>query len=154
MRFNIFFTLFVATFIVSCDSFISAKTYSLDDRTFDSTEVHHLRGNDDIQEERGGELGEAISHGLTAVRSSASPKYVDMTADELTDLAKKISDTHNLLKLSNTDMAKLMAELAVVKKEKKEKWPMITKVFIVLVASVGISFALSALFELLTPYGA
>ncbi|CAI5714708.1 unnamed protein product [Peronospora effusa] len=53
MRFNVFFTLFVATFIVSCDSFISAKTYSLNDRTFDSTEVHHLRGNDDIQEERG-----------------------------------------------------------------------------------------------------
>ncbi|CAI5744811.1 unnamed protein product [Peronospora destructor] len=154
MRFSIFLTLLVAMFVGSCDSFISAKTYSLDDRTYDSTEVRRLRGNEDIKEERNKALAETVLHGVTAVRSSASPKYVDRTAGEIESLAEKISKGHDLPKLSNEDFAKLVAELAVVKKEDKKKWSMITKVFIVSLAGVGISFALYALYELLTPYGA
>ena len=157
MRFSVFVLLLVATFVESGDSVVIGKTDSLDDRTYDSIKVRRLRGNDDTNEERNEPLVEVVSHGMAAATSSTSAKYVDMTADEIKSLAAKISETHNLHKLSNTDISKVMAELAAMKKVDKvdkKSWSMITKVFIAILAGISVSFALSALYELLTPYGA
>ncbi|CAI5738280.1 unnamed protein product [Peronospora destructor] len=53
MRFNVLVALVVATFVASCSSFVSARTTTRDDYTYDGKEtVRHLRENSDVQEER------------------------------------------------------------------------------------------------------
>ncbi|CAI5720308.1 unnamed protein product [Peronospora destructor] len=62
MRFSVLVALFVATFVASCGSFISAETKALNDNMYNSNEVaRHLRGDNEVQEERGVEATEVIS---------------------------------------------------------------------------------------------
>ncbi|CAI5714534.1 unnamed protein product [Peronospora effusa] len=55
MRFNVLVALFVATFVASGGSFITAETDALEDNIYNSNEVaRRLRGDHEVQEERNG----------------------------------------------------------------------------------------------------
>ena len=92
MRFSIFFTFLVATFVVSGDSVSSAKASFLDDRIYDSTEARHLRGNDDVNEERVSPIvGEEVAEEIVASTSKTlGPKS---ESEEQEALQKTIAES-------------------------------------------------------------
>ncbi|CAH0486566.1 unnamed protein product [Peronospora farinosa] len=100
MRFNVLVALFVATFVASGGSFITAETDALEDNIYNSNEVaRRLRGDNEVQEERNG-LTEAVKKdlpGLENVLKSETTYFGQQTPEVLEHFAQldKAQLVHN-----------------------------------------------------------